>query len=464
MKQTIARSIALLLIFAITLLPPQSGFAQQGGQTNPHLLKNINPAESEGSSPLNFMPVGPVTYFFAKQGDGQYELWKTDGTPLGTTLVKDEMYPGLNSYAVLNNFLYYPAKDLEHGEELWRTNLATDETGLFADIDDEYSSGPSGLTEFEGKIYFSANWGRFQSTDGTTGGTTHNGLTGERVDSVFMEYQGSLYYSAYQWNPITDEDSVFLHWFGQGGSGVTYGLTPGKPLIIYKDRLYFTAGNVETGMELWSTGGTLESIKLLRDTHPGDTHIYYTAAVYNDLLYFVTVDDTNVNELWVTNGTEARTTKVTNLPEGATKLRIITALPSQSAESPGGLLLSINQGGDENHKLWRFDGTAFTMLADLRRFKPEDEFESEFGQVVGGVYYFHAWDANHGVELWRTDGTPAGTAMVKDIYPGVGDSMPSRFTLCGSRLCFAANDGVHGKELWAYEFVHMNVYLPGVSR
>lgn len=448
MKHTIARSIAMLLIFVITLLPPQSGLAQQGGQANPHLVKNINAAVSEGSSPRNFMPVEAVTYFFANQGGGRFELWKTDGTPAGTAMVKDGMRPGGNSYAVMNNFLYYPAYDTQHGQELWRTNLTTGETGLFADIEyGDYSSNPNRLTEFEGKIYFSANWDRFQSTDGTPEGTTHNGLDGEVVTSPFIAYKNSLYYSAYQWDPVSDNKTYYMRWFGSGGSGVTTGLNPRQPLIVYKDRLYFTASRTDVGMELWSTGGTAESIQLLHDIHPGDTYIY-SAAEYNGKLYFVTVDDTNVNELWVTNGTEAGTTKVTNLPEAAAELRIITALPSQSAEHPGGLLLSFNQGSEENYELWSFNGTNFTALADLRGFTTDNEYDAESGYVANGWYYFHAWDANHGVELWRTDGTPGSTVLIKDIYPGMRSSMASLFTPCGSRVCFSANDGTHGTELW----------------
>ena len=38
--------------------------------------------------------------------------------------------------------------------------------------------------------------------------------------------------------------------------------------------------------------------------------------------------------------------------------------------------------------------------------------------VVGSVAFFYANDGVHGMELWKTDGTPSGTLMVKDIVPG----------------------------------------------
>ena len=68
--------------------------------------------------------------------------------------------------------------------------------------------------------------------------------------------------------------------------------------------------------------------------------------------------------------------------------------------------------------------------------------------TVNGIVYFPADDGVHGLELWKSDGTSAGTTMVKDINPGSGNSFPTSLTNFNGTLFFAANDGVHGKELW----------------
>lgn len=68
--------------------------------------------------------------------------------------------------------------------------------------------------------------------------------------------------------------------------------------------------------------------------------------------------------------------------------------------------------------------------------------------TFGSRVCFTADDAVHGIELWISDGTANETYLVKDINPGIGASMPRTFAVVGSEMLFVASDGTLGEELW----------------
>jgi ELWxxDGT repeat protein len=65
-----------------------------------------------------------------------------------------------------------------------------------------------------------------------------------------------------------------------------------------------------------------------------------------------------------------------------------------------------------------------------------------------GKTYFSALDTIYGDELWVTDGTKAGTHVVKDIEDGSMGSDPHGFTVFNNKLYFNAHTDVFGNELW----------------
>src|SRR5262249_20210622 len=67
--------------------------------------------------------------------------------------------------------------------------------------------------------------------------------------------------------------------------------------------------------------------------------------------------------------------------------------------------------------------------------------------ALGSTLFFVADDGVHGSELWKSDGSVSGTALVKDINP-TEESHLSWLTAVGTRLFFVADDGVHDRELW----------------
>lgn len=145
-------------------------------------------------------------------------------------------------------------------------------------------------------------------------------------------------------------------------------------------------------------------------------------------------------QLWRTQGNITSTIQLKAFAEGISNLTDFH-----------GILFFAASDGVTGVELWRSDGTeAGTYLVkDIRPQGPGSYPGSMF--ISGDTLFFVANDGAHGPELWKTDGTAVGTSLVKDIYPGSSGSNPDEYYTVGANglLVFSADDGVHGREPWA---------------
>src|SRR5262249_44994333 len=119
-----------------------------------------------------------------------------------------------------------------------------------------------------------------------------------------------------------------------------------------------------------------------------------------------------------------------------------------SLTNVNGTLLFTADDGAAGRELWKSDGTAAgTILVHDIAVGAAGSNPSALTNV-SGMLGFAADDVSHGREVWQSDGTPTGTVLVMDINPGSASSNPAGFTVVGSHLYFAADDGIHGRELW----------------
>ena len=94
-------------------------------------------------------------------------------------------------------------------------------------------------------------------------------------------------------------------------------------------------------------------------------------------------------------------------------------------------------------ELWQTDLWYDTyMIKDIRP-GPEDSYPSHLAEFTGAdgvaALYYAADDGLHGSELWRTE-VNGNTALFRDIYPGSAASTPQSLVACGPRLFFGAKD------------------------
>jgi ELWxxDGT repeat protein len=103
--------------------------------------------------------------------------------------------------------------------------------------------------------------------------------------------------------------------------------------------------------------------------------------------------------------------------------------------------------GTHGDELWKSDGSAAgtRLVKDLEP-GPLSSFAQGYLTAVGGTLFFVAGDRAHGQELWSSDGTRPGTKRI-DVYPGPEDSYPEYLTRLGGALYFEAGDPDHGTEL-----------------
>jgi len=211
-------------------------------------------------------------------------------------------------------------------------------------------------------------------------------------------------------------------------------------------RLFFTADDGVSGPELWRSEGTDASTVKVRDIQPGPAGAYPrpVTGLAGGLLFSAN-DGVNGFELWKSDGTGTGTALVKDLNPGPAG-----SDPGELTETNGRIFFSAytNSLGTE---LWKSDGTAEgTVLVKDVNPGSSSSNPTELTEV-SGTLYFRADDglpgANHR-ELWKSDGTQAGTVMVRDINPGPGESYPANLIRLREILLFAANDGVHGTEIW----------------
>ncbi len=113
-----------------------------------------------------------------------------------------------------------------------------------------------------------------------------------------------------------------------------------------------------------------------------------------------------------------------------------------------GILFFRANDGTNGTELWKSDGTiaGTVMVKDIRAGAGSSSPSNLTN--VNGTLFFSTTDGTNGLELWKSDGTISGTVMVKDIRAGAGSSSPSNLTNVNGTLFFSANDGTNGAELW----------------
>lgn len=448
-------TLLVILIVCSLFLPAGPVRAAPGGVCR---FKDIWPGEGS-SNPQFFTNVNGMLFFIADAGTTGLELWKSDCTAAGTTLVKD-IRPGatwseLYSLTAVNGLLFFTTDDGSNGGELWKSDGTEAGTVLVKDIwPGSDSSWPESLINVNGTLFFHANDGstgtELWKSDGTAAGTVlvkdiWPGSEGSSLGAL-INVNGTIFFRVY------DESTGGELWKSDGteaGTVLVMDIWPGPDsswpdaLTNVNGTLFFAASDGSTGTELWKSDGTEAGTVLVKDIWPGGWSSWPGSFTnINDTLFFAASDDSTGYELWKSDGTEAGTVLVKDI------------WPGGGSSWAGGFtagndtLFFVADNGSTGSELWQSDGTeAGTVLVkDIRPGSWSSGPESLTD--VNGILFFTAYNDSTERELWQSDGTEAGTVLVKDIWPGPDPSGPGGLIVVNGTLFFAADDGIIGRELW----------------
>ncbi len=379
-----------------------------GTNAGTSVFRSYSPIMTLDANPRASVSLNAGTLLFqATDTNGVDGLYRTDGTSGGTFLVSSFLYRNAGTSApttILNGnafFMIKKANFLSQNIGLWRTDGTGAGTVRVSGIDSALGlQGSDAMVAFNGALYFNikANDGSFQATqlwrsDGLVGGTTN-----------------------------------LVQTFGGPFNGSIGGLT------VAGNRLFLIA-NDGTGSRLWRLDAGAGSAVPVTDGG-GNFVANPSGLIAVGTTLFLAAGPNNNQTLWRVDPSTGVASQVSN-GIGNVAVAMPAAMGALGSSSlffkggPNGTLWSVGTTGNASEVL--AGGASVTNPGPM---------------VTLGSSVFFAADNASGRELWKSDGTSAGTGPVKDINPGAGSSNPTELTVLGPNLLFMADNGVNGVEPW----------------
>lgn len=417
----------------------------------PVLVRNLDFGSGD-SSPCEFVALGGIQVFAATNSSGR-ELWRTDGTYLGTQRIKDIWPSGSSSSnphtffvftsGIFGEIALFVANDGSTGNELWRTDGTLAGTQRVADLRAGGSTSHSNPSDFvlvpaEGRVYFKAFDGtevHLYRTDGLN--TTQVSSLSIGGNRVVAHLPGYIFLAAV--NPPTGHEELFRIDLSDDSTQVvaildaSEGSGPSQ-LTTIGSSIYMDAYTPATGREPYVTDGSIGNLVALGDLKLGPQSSFSSSFTsFAGAVYFA-----NGAGLGRTLGTPATTSVVTTgfsvsgpLVDTGSRLYFSHFVVGQGAEpyvtdgTNVALVEDIHPGVDSSHSSWQ-------------------------AASIGGTLVFQADDGVHGIEAWQsTDGTAPNTDLLADLEPDGASSGAECFRDFASYGLMGAKQTPFGKELFA---------------
>jgi len=223
--------------------------------------------------------------------------------------------------------------------------------------------------------------------------------------------------------------------------------------------VFFRAEDGFNGVELWKTDGTEEGTVLVKDINPqinedGEPNGSFPRnfAALGSTLFFSAFDEENGRQLWMSDGTESGTVAIQTLANDLEDVDNIAVLDADT-------ILFSGENTVNGNELFKYDVGAnnAVLVKDIIPLNGGENSNPRNFTLFNGEIYFTANngfstsvdDNENGTELWKSDGTTAGTEMVGDINLAPGESSsPQELFVFDNELYFSAFEPTNGQEVW----------------
>jgi len=403
------------------------------------------------SYPADLYNVNDDYFLFTAYNDASgRELYASDG--LSTWQVKD-IQPGTESgmenggndyfqYVVLNNKVYFFAREDGNGFDLWRTDGTSAGTEKVAELN-EFNLGIKGfIIVFNNEIYFTMSVGgesemyKYEDVTNSVTKVFEVNMSGSSTPSQYSIINNHLFFVA---NNVTNE----REWYYTDGIASptminlneTLSTNPNQT-IVYDDKIYFVGAvgvsNIRNPYTVFynpvSTNFETTLLKNFTQSSLNGTVIGANGFFipFNESVYFAAREsgiDNNLWQLYKTDGTAAGTEKAVNITTTHTGGLSENELKSMIVYN-GKLFFEMSATPFGDAQLWVTDGTLSNLsrLTDdgaskMRKAYLKNAIINNNTLIVRGFSSINAFD----YELWKiTNGTlhtSETESMTISLYP-----------------------------------------------
>ena len=431
------------------------------------LLKDIYPGEFGSVNELLIIK-SDNTFYFRASDNGIFNLWKSDGTSQGTYKVKQMMgLPSLLGESINGKIVFRAFGTNSEGMELWTSDGTEGNTQILGNIAPGTQSlvgNDYGLYKLNNKIYFTGesisngnSAHHIWETDGTLEGTKR---------TTILENQNDIYLKGLSSDKLhlvlTRLNDHYTTWISKGNNESTFKVeNPSlfsmnnyqfNNLIDYNDKIIYVGSHQKYGNEFFNIDPLNGEINLERDMNTSLSAFISGGSFekLDDKIVFAAYDNQFENRFYTfnpsseinifgnvqlsqINGKNAFT-KVGNTIYARTSNTITSSIPriSVNPDTTAYIPLVTNTYLDNDSKFFNFNDTSIIFdaydqgkreLFIIENSKNITEKISNFSNneasnlylddalVFNNHFYFKIF-GNNSQELWKTNGTLAGTHKI----------------------------------------------------